>query len=199
MAESSSLGRRLFRLMNKGMVLLWRLRRSNRDMATPYGGYVMVLVNTGRRSGLRRYTPLNYAEVAGEIWCLAGFGAVSDWYRNLLAHPEVELWLPDGRRLAALAADASDLPDSQRIPMLRAVLVNSGFAAHLAGLHVRRLSDAELGAATAGYRLVRLQPIGVSDSPGPAPGDLARVGRTSAVVLGGVVAVLAVTRLNAGG
>jgi hypothetical protein len=39
---------------------------------------------------------VNYAIVDGEVYCTAGFGAVSDWYRNIRTNPEVEVWLPDG-------------------------------------------------------------------------------------------------------
>ncbi|MGM0385719.1 MAG: nitroreductase family deazaflavin-dependent oxidoreductase [Actinomycetota bacterium] len=171
-----SLGRRLFRLENKAMVLWWRTSHRQLGMANPWVGFIMVLVHTGRRSGLRRYTPLNFAEIDGDIWCVAGYGTSTDWYRNLRTNPGVGVWLPDGRHLSAEATDASDLPDAERLPLVRAVLVNSGFAAYLAGLNPRRLSDAELAAATASYRLVRLHPTGPADDAGPpAPGDLAWV------------------------
>lgn len=180
---SPGLGRRLFRQGNKVMVFCWRTSRRQVGMANPYVGFIMVLVHTGRRSGVRRYTPLNYAEIDGEIWCAAGFGPASDWYRNLRATPTVEVWLPDGRRLAGEAHDATDLPATERLRLMRAVLVNSGFAAHAAGLNPRRMSDAELAAATADYRLVRLRPTGPADDAGhPAPGDLAWVRWPAAVV-----------------
>lgn len=189
---SPDLGRRLFRLGNKAMVLWWRTGRRQVGMANPYAGYIMVLVHTGRRSGLRRYTPLNYAEIDGELWCVAGYGAAADWYRNLRTTPAVEVWLPDGRRLAAEAHDASDLPDGERLALIRAVLVNSGFAAHLAGLHPRRMSDPELASATATYRLVHLHPTGPADDAGhPAPGDLAWVRWVGAVVVVAAGAALA--------
>ena len=86
-----------FRIFNRFMVALWRLGLGGWVNAWPsVGGRVMVLVNTGRKSGLPRRTPLNYAVIDGEVHCIAGFGRVSDWHKNLLAHPEVELWLPDG-------------------------------------------------------------------------------------------------------
>lgn len=189
--EAVSLGRRAFRLLNRFMILLWRTGRRQPGMANPYSGYIMVLVHTGRRSGARRLTPLNYAEIDGDLWCVAGYGAVADWYRNLRATPTVEVWLPDGRRLAARAQDESGLPDAERLPLLRAVLVNSGFAALLAGLNPRRMSDAALAAATADYRLVRLHPTGPSHDAGtPAPGDLAWVRWVGGVVVLGAAALV---------
>ena len=91
----------------------------------------MVITHTGRKSGLRRRTPVNYAIINGDIYCAAGFGAVADWYRNLLADPHVEVWLPDGWWAGSQRCD--DLPAEQRLPVLRQVLINSGFAAYAAG------------------------------------------------------------------
>ncbi|NTW98126.1 MAG: nitroreductase family deazaflavin-dependent oxidoreductase, partial [Oscillochloris sp.] len=90
-----------FRLFNRYMLLLWRLGLGRWLSVTPtITGRYLVLTHTGRKSGLPRRTPLNFAEVDGTIYITAGFGAVSDWYRNILASPQVELWLPGGRRAA---------------------------------------------------------------------------------------------------
>ena len=170
---SVDLARRAFRQGNKVMVLLWRLGLQRCGMANPYAGYIMVLTHTGRRSGLRRRTPLNFAEVGGAIHCVAGYGARSDWYRNLRATPGVEVWLPDGSWWAAEADDVTALPADERLPLVRQVLVNSGFAAHLAGLNPR-MSDDALAKATADYRLVRIRRTERLRGPG-GPSDLAWV------------------------
>ena len=68
----------------------------NEPLPIDLSGQIMVLTHTGRKSGLRRRTPVNYALVDGEVYCTAGFGQISDWYRNILANPQVEVWLPDG-------------------------------------------------------------------------------------------------------
>jgi deazaflavin-dependent oxidoreductase (nitroreductase family) len=165
--------RSLFRYVNRVMVVLWRLGLGRWADTWPRGsGRILVLGHTGRRSGMRRWTPLNYDEVDGEIYCTAGFGAGSDWYRNVTADPRVELWLPD-RRTSATVDDVSD--DPRRVELLRGVLLASGFAAPAAGLDPRHLDDDELAAATDHYRLLRLQPtVGPVDLPAhPRPGDLA--------------------------
>ena len=90
-----------FRYVNRFLVELWRLGLGRWVNVWPRGsGRILVLGHTGRRSGLRRWTPLNYAEVDGAVYCTAGFGAESDWYRNVIADPRVEVWLP-GRRWRA--------------------------------------------------------------------------------------------------
>lgn len=144
------------------MLALWRVGSGRLLNAWPaVGGRILVLGHVGRSSGRRYRTPLNYAEVGGDVYLTAGFGAATDWYRNVLAHPQVEVWLP-GRRRTGRADPADDLPD--RVALLRAVLVASGFAARVAGVPVRRLTDGELAAVTRDYRLVRvrLDPTGLT-------------------------------------
>jgi deazaflavin-dependent oxidoreductase (nitroreductase family) len=123
---------RFFRYLNRFMVALWRLGLGGGVNGWPsVGGRIMVLTHLGRRTGIRRRTPLNYAIVDGDVYCTAGFGGGSDWYRNILADPQVEIWLPDGW----WAGSASDLSGSDaRIDLLRKVLIASGFAAWLAGI-----------------------------------------------------------------
>ncbi|MBX0329460.1 nitroreductase family deazaflavin-dependent oxidoreductase [Oscillochloris sp. ZM17-4] len=178
-----------FRLLNRLMVLLWRLGLGPSLSLTPtITGRYLVLTHTGRKSGLPRRTPLNYAWIDGTIYVTAGFGPVSDWYRNLLAHPQVEIWLPDGRR----AARAEELPDShpQRLALLREVLKGSGFATMLAGINPYTFSDARLARASRFYRLIAITPGEELRGPG-GPGDLAWVWWP---VAGGALAISALAR-----
>ena len=145
--------RQLFRRFNRFMLLMWRLGLGRFINIWPeVGGRIMVIQHIGRKTGQVRQTPVNYAAVAGEIYCTAGFGAVSHWYRNLLAQPDVEIWLPNGR-FHAHAQDVTDQPNT--LPILRQVLINSGFAATAVGVHPKTMSDAELAAVTQSYRLIR--------------------------------------------
>ena len=86
----------------------------------------MVLTHTGRTSGLQRRTPVNYAEIDGELYCTAGFGQIADWYRNIRANPQVEVWLPSGW-WTGLATDITT--QGNVLFIMRQVLINSGFAA----------------------------------------------------------------------
>jgi hypothetical protein len=84
-----------FKHFNRGMLALWRLGLGPWLSAWPeVGGQILVISHTGRVSGLKRRTPLNYAIVDGEVYIAAGFGSRSDWYRNLKVNPSLEVWLP---------------------------------------------------------------------------------------------------------
>jgi len=147
--------RKGFKQMNRGMVLLFRLGLGRVMNAWPsVGGRILVLNHAGRRSGRLYRTPVNYAEVEHSLYCIAAFGDRTDWYRNALAGPTLEVWLPDGR-WRCQAEDASS--DPRRHELVRAVLIASGFAAPLVGLHPHHMSDSALAAATETYRLVRLR------------------------------------------
>lgn len=71
------------------------------------GRLILVLTTTGRVSGLPRRTPLQYEEVDGKIVVASGWGTRSDWYRNLQAHPAVEVRI-GRRRFQAVARPVSD-------------------------------------------------------------------------------------------
>jgi len=187
---SSSIGpaavaRQAFRLLNPFMVALWRLGLGGMlNSWPPVGGRLMVLVHRGRRSGNRYLTPLNYAIVGGDVYCLAGYGEAADWFRNALAAPSVEVWLPSGW-WEAEAVDVSAVPE--RMALMRSVLIGSGFAAYAAGINPRRWSDAQLKEKTRGYRLLRLERTMARTGPG-GPGDQAWLWPlTTAVVLTGWV------------
>jgi deazaflavin-dependent oxidoreductase (nitroreductase family) len=68
---------------------------------------ILILTTTGRRTGLRRRTPLQYEEVEGRIVVAAGWGTRSDWFRNLEANPRVELRIGP-RRFHAIAHPVTD-------------------------------------------------------------------------------------------
>lgn len=159
-----------FKYFNRLMLLVWRLGLGSWINIWPkVFGQILVITHQGRKSGLRRRTPVNFAVVDGEIYCTAGFGDVSDWYRNIMSNPRVEVWMPDGW-WEGLAEDVSEHP--QRIALMRQVLIGAGFAAPLFGVDPRRLSDADLQAVTANYCLVHIRRTAPRTGR-DGPGDLA--------------------------
>lgn len=170
---NEDLMRQAFKALNRRfMVPMWRLGLGWWLNPWPdVGGRIMVLVHTGRKSGLRRLTPVNYAQVDGEIYCTAGFGAGADWYKNIMANPAVEVWLPDGW-WAGKAADITGAPDTLRL--LRSVIIASGVVGPLFGVDPKRLSDDEFAAVTRDYRLLHIERTAARTGPG-GPGDLAWV------------------------
>lgn len=166
--QSAQKLRRWFRYLNLLVLFYWRLGLGPWLSLFPRcTGRYMVIAHIGRKSGKRRLTPLNYSEIEGEVYCVAGFGGIADWYRNLLANPQVEIWLPDGRWVG-VAQDVSG--DSRRLAILRRVLWDSGFAGRLAGFHPQ-MSDAALQQMTADYRLVHIRRVAACTGAG-GPGDL---------------------------
>jgi deazaflavin-dependent oxidoreductase (nitroreductase family) len=71
------------------------------------GKSTLVLTTTGRRTGRPRSTPVNYWEAGGVFYVIAGSGTHADWYRNLIARPEVEVQV-GRRRLKAIASPLTD-------------------------------------------------------------------------------------------
>ena len=89
---------RLVRTLFKGGTRAYR-----GPLARLMGAYAMLLLTTtGRRSGLPRRTVLTFQQLDGRYLVLAGMGTRSDWYRNLLAQPNVEVRI-GARRFAATA------------------------------------------------------------------------------------------------
>lgn len=148
--------RRFFHTMNRFMVWMWKMGWGRAMNMWPAGfGRIMVIKHRGRKSGREYLTPVNYAIVDGEIYCTAGFGSVSDWYRNMLANPRVELWLSEGKDYYC-AEDISDSPN--RLFLLRQVIIASGFVGPLFGINPKKLDDVQLDAISREYRLVHFRP-----------------------------------------
>jgi deazaflavin-dependent oxidoreductase (nitroreductase family) len=169
-----------FKRFNRFMLALWRFGLGPWVNAWPeVSGRIMVITHTGRKSGLRHRTPVNYAIVGSELYCTAGFGRLADWYRNIRANPEVEVWLPGGW-WAGTAKDVTDSPT--KTPLMRQVLINSGFAARSVGIDPITMTDEELDAATADYRLICIERTEARTGPG-GPGDLAWIWPLATMIL----------------
>ncbi len=172
--------KRGFKIFNRFMLLAWRLGLGRWINAWPaVGGRIMVLTHTGRKSGKHRQTPVNYAVVNGEIYCVAGFGANADWYQNIVANPQVEVWLPDGW-WAGLAEELHD--PEHRLLLMRQVIKASGAAGPALGVDADQMSDEELDRVTKAYRLIRIRRTTARTGPG-GPGDLDWVWPLSTFVL----------------
>jgi deazaflavin-dependent oxidoreductase (nitroreductase family) len=185
--------RHMFRIFNRFMVLMWRLGLGGWvNVAPKQGGQIMVIAHTGRKSGKRHLTPVNYYIKDEEIFCTAGFGSISDWYRNIIAKPSIEVWLKDGWWSAA-AYDASNHPN--RLEILRQVLIASGAAARALGLDPTKMEDGELEKLLVSYRLVRIQRVGACTGPG-GPGELAWVWPALTFFLLPITLLLMFTRIK---
>jgi deazaflavin-dependent oxidoreductase (nitroreductase family) len=169
-----------FKVLNKFMVLMWRLGFGFWFNKWPEGwGQIMVITHTGRKSGLKYRTPVNYAIIDGEVYCIAGFGKISDWYRNLLANPEIEIWLPDGW-WQGVVEDVSQT--SNRVQIMRAVVTASGFAGSLFGVDPKKLDDHALKELTQNYQVLRIHRTRALTGPG-GPGELGWIWQVATFIL----------------
>ena len=155
MVENDMIFRKIFRYFNKILIFKWKLGLARWINIWPHGfGRFMVITHSGRKSGKKYQTPINYAVLDGEIYCVAGFGHQSDWYQNILKNPSIEIWLKEGW----WAGEAKDISnDPNRTAIMREVLIGSGFAAPLFGIHHTKMDDETLDQLTQPYRLVRIK------------------------------------------
>jgi len=55
------------------------------------GKIILLLTTTGRTSGLKRVTPLQYEEINGKYFLGSARGLKADWVCNIQANPQVEV------------------------------------------------------------------------------------------------------------
>jgi deazaflavin-dependent oxidoreductase (nitroreductase family) len=99
------------------------------------GRLILLLITTGRKTGKKRVTPLQYEQIDGVIYVGAALGKKADWLRNLQANPQVEVHLKSQRfrARAEVISDVGRIADFlevrlQRHPrMLAAMLRVEGF------------------------------------------------------------------------
>jgi deazaflavin-dependent oxidoreductase (nitroreductase family) len=146
----------IFKRFNRLMVLMWKLGMGKLiNCYPPFFGRIMVISHQGRGTGSPYQTPVNYFPQGEYIYCTSAFGGQSDWYLNVIANPQVEIWLPDGwfTGKAELVENSEE-----RSQMLRKVLIASGFAAPLfAGVDPKEIDEETFVEMTADYRLLRIQ------------------------------------------
>jgi deazaflavin-dependent oxidoreductase (nitroreductase family) len=55
------------------------------------GKIILLLATTGRRTGKKRITPMQYEQIGCDYYVGAARGLKADWVRNIQANPEVEV------------------------------------------------------------------------------------------------------------
>lgn len=134
-----------------------------RWMSNPVTGYLMILRTRGRSSGEMRDAPVGYAILGDSIYCLAGFGERTNWYRNLLADPHVEAILPT-RAFSGIAEDVTD--PAERLALLPPLLRTMGPLVETFGLgNPKKDPPEELVRRCEGMPLVRIRPTGIAAGP----------------------------------
>ena len=171
-----------FKVLNRRFMIPVHRAGLGAWLSTPIGGYMLLLRVRGRKSGVTRETPLNYLVAEGSVWVVAGFGPRTEWYRNLLADPQVEVWMPAGRH-AGIAEE--ELDPAVRGRILPALMKATGGPAFMIGLNPWTASDEAIVAALAWVPLIRVRPADGPIEAGPDdPGGRNWLWR-QAVALGG--------------
>lgn len=83
----NEIGKILFKLP----IFLWRL-----GLGPIVGKILMIITHTGRKSGTPRQTMVEYHSMNGIKYVIAAFGVQTQWYRNILANPQVTIQTADG-------------------------------------------------------------------------------------------------------
>lgn len=132
---------RAFLVVNRGfMVPMFRIGLGWM-VGNPLTGHVMVLRTRGRRSGHVREAPLGYVIRDGAVYCVAGYGSATPWFRNLIDDPSVEVILPT-RRVRGLARQVED--PATWLAAYRALIASFGLVGRAVIGDINRLEDSEL-------------------------------------------------------
>ena len=182
-----AIAHRGFKTLNRYFMIPMHRAGLGAWLGSPVGGWMLLLRVRGRKSGIVRETPLNYLVADGSVWIVAGFGPATEWYRNLLADPAVEVWLPT-RHLAGTAVEVRS--PAVRARILPALVRSIGLPSFLSGVNPWTATDDRIIDALNFVPLIRIDPTDGWLDPGPDdPGGNAWVWR-QALVLGGSLLVL---------
>jgi deazaflavin-dependent oxidoreductase (nitroreductase family) len=132
-----------------------------RFVGNPVTAYLLLLRTRGRRTGLVREAPLGYVLLDGFVYCVAGYGVATPWYRNLLDNPTVEVVLP-GRTIRGIAEPVTD--EAEWLRAYRTLIAGFGLVGRLVDGDPRRLDDATLLATHRSLPVIRIRAL---EPPGP--------------------------------
>ena len=182
-----AVAKRAFKGLNRWFMIPVHRAGLGAWVGSPVGGYMLLLRVRGRKSGIVRETPLSYLVAEGAVWVVAGFGPGTEWYRNLLADPRVEAWMP-GRRVAGTATEVR--APEVRARILPALLRATGLPSFLGGVNPWADDNAAMLEKLDFVPLIRIDADeGWLDAGADDPGGSAWVWRQG-VVLAGTVGIL---------
>ena len=87
--EERGLPKGIMRLIQRTPLVFYKL-----GIASVFGDRIIKLTHTGRKSGKRRETVVEVVkrdEVTVTFYIVAGWGEKSDWFRNIMENPAVEV------------------------------------------------------------------------------------------------------------
>lgn len=85
------------------------------------GRIILLLTTTGRKSGMKRVTPLQYELIGNNYYIGSARGVKADWVRNIQSNPQVEIHV--GKKqfsgLAEVVAESSKFADFLEVRLER--------------------------------------------------------------------------------
>lgn len=148
--------RRALRLVFRVPRVLFALR-----LGGIFGGHLVLVEHVGRRTGRRYRTPLEVVDrdTSGALTVASAFGGRSDWYRNLVAQPQIHIIL--GRRPIPATAEPLSVPEGSAA-MLAYARRHRWLARRVLALMGYHVDGSDAGFLEVGRRLrfVRLIPTG---------------------------------------
>jgi deazaflavin-dependent oxidoreductase (nitroreductase family) len=102
-------------LLFKSPLVLWRMGLgpilSHQALS---GNKMLVLTTWGRKSRTPRHTMLSYVLIGEKVYVCSGWGARPDWYKNIVADPDVTLQLGN-KVYSARARRVQDVDEFRQI------------------------------------------------------------------------------------
>lgn len=146
--------RAVFRVVNRLIVVPGFQMGFGRIISNPITGKIMVMGVRGRKTGKMRYVPVSYARRDGKIYCYQGKETRGQWYLNILANPEVEVLLPQGR----CSGRAEEIPEgTERLEAMRLLLQGSGMSRSMYGFDPVTATDEVLAEKTRGIPVIGIE------------------------------------------
>ena len=117
------------------------------------GRIILLLTTTGRRSGLKRVTPLQYEMIGDDYYVGAARGTKADWVRNIQSCPQVEVRVgaKQFQGVAEVVTDPSKFADFlevrlQRHPLMVGLIMEKahGFPRHPSREQLEELGRTEV-------------------------------------------------------
>jgi len=157
--DFQSLPKRILRLLKYPPRLAYAL-----GLGPLIGRFVLLLTTTGRKSCLKRVTPLQYEEIDGEFYIGSARGARADWFLNIQADPQVEVRVKSRcfQGIAEPVTDPERIADFLEIRLQRHPRMIGGML-RAEGLPPNP-SHAQLAAHAENLAMVKITPVVIVES-----------------------------------
>ena len=183
--------RRAFKVVNRTLAAPAIRYGAGPLLTSPVTGSICVLRTVGRTSGLVREAPLGYVISGGRVIVTAGYGRGSHWFRNALAHPEVDVALPG----AVITGRAEEVTDpAERDALFAELLTAMGVVGRTVLGDVTAMPPEQLRRASEAFPVLAITPTALLPGPYEPGGTGTRLSAAVWVVLTVVLARALVRR-----